>query len=426
MHWGLRSSKGILAALCMVAVLISPACLMAWSQHPLVTYPVMESMPGVANAPAVGVETIDAFLGKEAPRIEKWLAEEETWAKKSLVWYPPLPESLIFKASTPSETLRDRFCQAIRINPRVRFPLFLQLLPGNPSGERSVMPPADISFLRDISDWEKTLFVSLKAGEKVRPLDVVVSAADEPDLLGLDIGLFEDNATDFGKRYGFGPQPFGNPNLEYGSQAPFHMGFYHEADIMYLLAGFLKKTLPEYRIHLYKGLARLAFDSGHPYWGWRFTGLGLHYLADLAQPYHATVLPGVSTARALWINTIDMIGIHGPKADAIQLVSNRHTALEKFAQVYLQRAYRKGESGDPILAALRSAPGWTSLYGRRPAECRLEAGARQGRDGRTRSWKRRCRRSSFRIRPSRSQPVRSGGRSWSWPLRKGARRPSTS
>ncbi|MCE5262315.1 MAG: hypothetical protein LLG97_02140 [Deltaproteobacteria bacterium] len=356
MHWGLRSGKGILAALCMVAVLISPACLMAWSQHPLVTYPVMESMPVVADAPAVGVETIDAFLGKEALRIEKWLAEEETWAKKSLVWYPRLPESLIFKASASPETLRDRFCQAIRINPRVKFPLFLQLLPGNPSGERPAMPPADISFLRDISDWEKTLFISLKAGEKVRPLDVVVSAADEPDLLGLDIGLFQDNATDFGKRYGFGLQPFGNPNLEYGSQAPFHMGFYHEADIVYFLAGFLKKTLPEYRIHLYKGLARLAFDSGHPYWGWRFTGLGLHYLADLAQPYHATVLPGVSTARALWINTIDMIGIHGPKADAIQLVSNRHTALEKFAQVYLQRAYRKGESGNPILAALRSAP----------------------------------------------------------------------
>lgn len=55
------------------------------------------------------------------------------------------------------------------------------------------------------------------------------------------------------------------------------------------------------------------------------------------------------------ISTIDMIGIHGPKNDAVQLVSNRHTALEKFVQVVLQRAYRAGEFKHPILAALGSA-----------------------------------------------------------------------
>jgi hypothetical protein len=355
MRWNERMGKGILAAFCALAVLMPPAWLMAWSEHPLVTYPVLAAMPGVADARAVRVESINSFLGAEEQKIEKLLAEEEAWAKKYLIWYPPLPESLVFKASGSPDDLRERFCRAIRINPRVKFPLYLQLLPGNPPGERPALRPADISFLRDISDWEATRFVSLKEGESARPLDVAVSATDEPDLLGLDIGLFEDNATDFGKRYGLGLQPFGNPNLEYGSQAPFHMGFYHESDIMYFFAGFLKKCLPEARIHLYKGLAKFAFESGHPYWGWRFTGLGLHYLADLAQPYHATALPGVSTAYALWINTIDMAGIHGPKADAIQLVSNRHTALEKFAQIYLHRAYQKGESANPLLAALRFA-----------------------------------------------------------------------
>jgi hypothetical protein len=158
-----------------------------------------------------------------------------------------------------------------------------------------------------------------------------------------------------GRVYGFGEQPFGNPNLEYGSQAPFHMGFYHEAGIMYTLAGFLKKTYPEYRLRLYRKLAALAFATGHPYWGWRFTGWGLHHLADLTQPYHATVLPGVSTGYALWINTIGMVGISGPKANAIQLVSNRHTALESFVQVVLQRAYSEKEPNNPILLALQSA-----------------------------------------------------------------------
>jgi hypothetical protein len=359
MRWTQRSSKGILMVFCVWVLFMPPAWLMAWSEHPLVTYPVLAAMPAVADAQTVEVESIEAFLGAEGQRLEKLLVKEEAWAKKNLVWYPPLPESLVFKASGSPDNIRERFCWAIRVNPRVKFPLYLQLLPGNPTDERPAPRPADISFLGDLSDWKETRFVSLKEGEKVSSLDVVVSATDEPDLLGLDIGLFEDNATDFGKRYGFGLQPFGNPNLEYGSQAPIHMGFYHESDTIYLFAGFLKKSLPEARIHLYKGLAQLAFESGHPYWGWRFTGLGLHYLADLAQPYHATALPGVSTAQALWINTIDMLGIHGPKADAVQLVSNRHTALEKFAQVYLRRAYQKGESNNLILAALRSAPDGT-------------------------------------------------------------------
>jgi hypothetical protein len=339
-----------------LAVLIPQAGLMAWSEHPLITYPVMAAIPEVSVAGTVQVESIKAFLSAEGKKLEQLLVEEEAWAQKHLQWYPPLPKSLAFKADGSPDTVRERFCQAIRVNPRVKFPLYLQMLPGEKAAGRFPLRPSEVSFLTDTADWSDTAFVSLKAGETVRPLEVVVSATDEPDLLGLDIGLFEDNRTDFGKAYGFGLQPpFSNPNLEYGSQAPFHMGFYHESGIIYFFAGFLTKTLPEYRIRLYKRLAQFAFETGHPYWGWRFTGLGLHYLADLAQPYHATALPGVGTARALGINTIDMIGIHGPRNDAVQLVSNRHTALEKFVQVVLQRAYRAGELKHPILAALGSA-----------------------------------------------------------------------
>jgi len=328
---------------------------LAWSEHPLISHPVISSLAEVRDAKMVSAESLEAFLSAEGKRLEKILAEEETWARTNLAWYPPLPDSLTFRAEGGPDDLRRRFCHAIRVNPAVKFPLYLQLIPGEEQAGKPLLLPAAISFLRDTSDWDSTTFVGLKAGAMVRPLDVAVSATDEPDLLGLDIGLFTDNNTDFGKTYGFGRQPFGNPNLEYGSQAPFHMGFYHESPIIFYFAGFLKKTYPEYRIRLYKRLAQFAFESGHPYWGWRFTGMGLHYLADLAQPYHARALPGVSAPYAIWINTLDMLGIGGPKADAVQLVSNRHTALEKFVQIILQRAYRQEETGHPILAALRSA-----------------------------------------------------------------------
>jgi hypothetical protein len=49
-----------------------------------------------------------------------------------------------------------------------------------------------------------------------------------------------------------------------------------------------------------------------------------------------------------------MIGIHSPKANAIQLVSNRHLALEKFLQIIIQKAHRNKETNNPILAALQS------------------------------------------------------------------------
>lgn len=351
----IKTPRRLVTLLVIAAILLAPTGLRAWSEHPLITDPVVAALPAIAGAGPVAAEPIAVFLADTAAGLEKLLADEERWAQGHLDWYPPLPTGLAFQASGDPAGLLTRFCQAIRINPRVRFPLYLQsagaAVPSGPA-----LRPAEISFLSDLSDWGQTAFVAVAAGEKVLPREVVVSASDEPDLLGLDIGLFADNGTDFGKRYGLGAQPFGNPNLEYGSQAPFHMGFYHESGILYAFAGFLKQTLPEYRIHLYRNLARFAFATGHPYWGWRFAGIGLHYLADLAQPYHATVLPGVGTAYALWINTIDLLGIHGPKNDAVQLVSNRHTALEKFVQVILQRAIRQGDKAHPVLAALANAP----------------------------------------------------------------------
>ena len=336
------------------AALVPDAGLLAWTEHSLISHPVLSSMGEVRDAPAVQVEDIDAFLAAEEKGIEKLLAEDETWAKSSLQWYAPLPGALAFKATGNADDVRARFCNAIRVNTRFSFPLYLHLLPGAGSGGRPPLAPGDITVLKDTADLKDSILVRVSVGEMVKPLDVIVTATDDPDL-ELDIGLFEDNETDYGKIYGFGSQPFGNPHLEYGSKAPFHMGFYHESPIIYKFAGFLKKTYPEYRIHLFKKLAEFAFQTGHPYWGWRFTGWGLHYLADLAQPYHATVLPGVSTMRALWINTADILGFHSLKTDALQLVSNRHLALEKYLQIVLQRAYRAKEWDNPILAALRSA-----------------------------------------------------------------------
>jgi hypothetical protein len=324
----------------------------AWGDHPLVSLPVLLTIPEVRNADLVRVESMEDFIQADQKHLEKVLLNEEAWTKQHLPSYPLLPKSLTFTASGGKNAV-SRFSRAIRINGSTNFPLYLELVPGEDGSGRRRLTLRDISFLDDTSGWRESRFVALEAGEMVRPLDVAVSATAEPDLLGLDIGLFEDNGTDVGKILGLGRQPFGDPHLELWSQAPFHMGFYHESPVIYALAGFLKKTYPEYRIHLYKMLSELAFQTGHPYWGWRFMGWGLHYLADLTNPYHATPIPGLGTARALWISALDMLGIHGPKADVMRLSSNRHFALEQFAQIVLRKAYLEKDLSNPILRALR-------------------------------------------------------------------------
>jgi len=350
----------VLLLIMMVFTIAPCQSIWAWTEHPLVIHETLAALPEVRDAKQVKVENLDAFLMAEEKGLVALLAGEEAWARQSLAWYQPLPKGLDFTATGNPNDIRQRFCYAIRINPNMRFGLYLQFVPGTDTAGRPRITPSSLTFLKNTTDWKSTTFVALKAGEMASPLDIVTTASDEPDF-GLDIRLYEDNGTDFGKVYGFGKQPFGNPNLESSIQGPFHMGYYHEAWIVNTSAGFVKQTYPEYRIHLYKTLSRYAFQTGHDYWGWRFMGIGLHYIIDLTQPYHTTLLPGVSTIRMLWINTLDMIGISGPMNNAIQLVSNRHTAIEKFQHMAMQEAYRQKNIDYPVFIALRSVkacPAW--------------------------------------------------------------------
>jgi hypothetical protein len=298
-----------------LVALLLPSAARAWDDHTPATRLAFAGVPAVAQAAPVVAEPLEAFLAAEQVRLSEVLAGEEAWARTSLPAWPPRPEALAFAAQGEAVDIVPRFLAAIRMNPDARLPLYAALEPG----------------------------------ALVAPLDVLATAATEPDS-GLDIGLFEDNGTVAGQRYGFGIQPFGDPRLDYGSQAPFHMGFYQEARIVYLLAGFLERSWPDARIHLTTALAREAFATGHDYWGWRFTGWALHYVQDLVQPYHARVLPGVSVVRMLWINTLAVIGFPRAKDDAVRLVSDRHLALEAFVHDALAREVRDGHG--PLTTAL--------------------------------------------------------------------------
>jgi len=356
----MRSTSALLPSLLALGLLLARPAL-AWSDHTLGTREALSVLPEVARA-TVQAEPLEGFLEDQAPQLAGLLEEEERWARQLLTAYPPRPDALAFHAGGDRAGLRQRFLAALRVNPQSRLGLFVQAAPGQEVAAADRLDWREVTALHGAGEVSRNGYRRLAAGEPVAALEVVATAADEPDY-GLDVGLWADNGTDWGRRYGFGAQPFGNPALEYSSQAPFHMGFFHEASVIYAAAGFLRRTYPEVRVHLYRALAAQAFRSGHRYWGWRFAGWALHYVQDLTQPYHARVLPGVGVVRMLWINALDLMGAHGAMRAAVTLVSNRHLVLEDYQCQLLRGALAAGRVEDPLRRALQDTSGDGALPG---------------------------------------------------------------
>jgi enoyl-CoA hydratase/carnithine racemase len=98
------------------------------------------------------------------------------------------------------------------------------------------------------------------------------------------------------------------------------------------------------------GLARLAFATGHSYWGYRFLGWGLHHVQDLTQPYHAKPLPGVDLANLLLLEGKALAGFTADKQASIERVATRHMEVEKYQSTWLRRLLRAGQP-HPMLDA---------------------------------------------------------------------------
>ena len=341
----------------------------AWGNHSLPAYRALENMPEVATAQPVRVESLETFLKAEETAIAALLQEQETWAGANLDYYPARPAALAFKAQVGQTDTARRlaFLRALRVAPNSRFALYMQPDLQSPPAAADALPYSSVNPLAEPAHTTHH-FVALKAGQTVTALQVVASASDEPDY-GLDINLWSDSPSAWGKEYGFGPLSFGNPAISYTTQSPFHMGFLHEDRVIYWAAPFLKKTFPLWRVHQYSGLAVLAWRTGHAYWGWRFAGMALHYVQDLTQPYHASVSPGDGTMQLLGTNALAMLGMPRKKNELVVLLSNRHLALEKYQTQLLVHAATQHQDSNVVLA-LRNPqrdagyPLWSDAYTR--------------------------------------------------------------
>lgn len=323
----------------------------AWSDHPILSKSALQDMPQWQTIDSVAAKSLQTFLMETEDELSLFLEWHELWARTNLPNYLPCPDDLGFYAGFGDIGLVERFLQAIRMNPNSRIPMYLYLMPDEQPEGRPVADWEQITTLPRLKGDYAPTYVLLQEGETVHPLSVLASASNEPDY-GFDLGLFEDNQTEYGKIYGFGKQPFGNPNLPYSSQAPFHMSFFHESWIVYALAPFMNNTFLDYRVSLFRELSVFAFNNDQAYWGWRFLGWSMHYASDATMPYHSKPLPGYSTLRMLWINFKSMLGFPKSQKHAVQLVSNKHTIIEDYQSLELRAAYLEGNREHPFFKAL--------------------------------------------------------------------------
>jgi hypothetical protein len=306
----------------------------AWEGHFMLTYAALAQMPELAHKSLITSESLSSFLESEKSALGPLLKNYESWAQQNIQAYPALPPDLYFDApQNPGTTLTQKFLYSIRVNPNLVFSNFVLYSPHTPhriknnfSAEEKLQAPISSLFAWRPSDpvVEKVL-----DKQQLTVEEILASGSEEPDH-GLDFGLFADNESTYGKRMGFGEQPFGNPVVSFSSQAPFHMGFYFEKPLLYWVVGWLKRCYPEYRISLFLTLAEHAFKTHHDYWGYRFLGWALHYIQDLTQPYHATLVPGASWLKLIGLNSLELLGFKTPAQNVRQLLTNRHLALENY------------------------------------------------------------------------------------------------
>ncbi|MDZ4725551.1 MAG: hypothetical protein SH817_05310 [Leptospira sp.] len=325
-------------------LLIAP--INGWNNHAGLTYIILKDYWKTNSPTKVKAESLSSFIAKEKDKLPIVLSEIDTFIETKLPHFQKPKAELIFDpTSIDKKNAELTFYRALRVNPNHKAFLYTQAVQTIAKKPSPILD--SITTLNEKGKLPLESFLPLTEGSSVSPLEILVTAVDEPDY-DLDLYLFEDNNSEVGKIYGFGEQSFGNPAYEYSSQAPFHMGFYHESGIVFTLAGFLKRTYPEFRYYQFTKLSEFAFKTGHPYWGYRFAGWALHYLQDLTQPYHSSVLPRIGVGKLLRVEILAKIGFSKSKEEMVDYVTARHTMIEEY-QYYLIKDLIKSNAKDHLV-----------------------------------------------------------------------------
>lgn len=296
----------------------------AHMEHTLLTYyATFEQLYGKK----VVVEPLEQFAYMEREKIAAAIRLSDDWCTKQFDNYRPVPSQLIANMErTSSMRAKDNFFNAIRVNHKYFGGWYIQKI----STDYDVNAQAQMTRLADYSNnyygYHVDLpFFRVEPGSETDALDVLCTATEIPDC-GIDGGLWEDSNSEYSARYGMGRMPFGEAR-ESGQRAPFHAPMYYNP---YLAVVYPSAKAPYafYRIKTFREIAKVAFATGHPYWGYHFAGLALHYVEDCTFPYHVKMLPGHTDLEVTFAALAEFSGTGKQLHDIINMTLAEHFLLE--------------------------------------------------------------------------------------------------
>jgi hypothetical protein len=182
-------------------------------------------------------------------------------------------------------------------------------------------------------DLEDNMDTELKLGPEKTAADILVNYVSEPDGL-LDGGL---EKTPYVERLRESMSYFG------GNDANTHAFRHYYVSSSLLPPIVSPKGIAPYRAALYAKLSEGAFDTGHPYWGYRFLAWAIHYTQDVTQPWHTIFLPGPSF-------------LSFSKNKMKKEVSALHYLTEAFADAWMEKKLMEKTMNTRTIASAKSLP----------------------------------------------------------------------
>lgn len=296
----------LIIALTTLATMATPA--IAWDQHCTFTQVATEELSDRIPVLEVTIRqsSLEEFLQKNETGVKQLFKDFYVW-KYRVYKYP----HWLLSSENYSYLYKDGDGQMDRRR-------FLELLGVQSTGLGKITVSDEFTQIHAVA--------TIKANTRLPFGTWLALFSDEPDW-GADIGLFGKDDPRYSSKI-----PYGDID-KLSSQAPFHMYFPNERFITYTASKSLKESMALLRFNVFVRLARLAWNGKDLFWTARFLGNAMHYLQDVANPYHSSALP--------YANIITYVKYFAVKdkdkflADNMQILANRHFAYEALALEFM-------------------------------------------------------------------------------------------
>lgn len=193
-------------------------------------------------------------------------------------------------------------------------------------GEIPVTPFEDR--IAGINPAYRFTFHGEEPGQTISAREILIRYSEEPDW-----GMDQELNVSWQQRFMGGYTGF-------SSQGYFHM--YYPAFTVHLpIPGIPMGAAPQ-RTALWYAQAAQAFERGDRYWGFRYLACALHYIQDVAQPYHSTQ------------TTLRFLDPRSPINGTTRITQNYHFVYEGWIERQLDRELA-GEIDHGLVTAVRGA-----------------------------------------------------------------------